>query len=351
MILVSLPHTGPYLGEKGRRLVFYLAMEEFVAANLGRLVGDRTPSRAPLEAFFLWQVPPTVIFGRNQVMEAEVNLPFCRERGIETYRRKSGGGCVYADWGNIMCSFVTDATDVGFTFDRYLRRIALTLRRLGLNAERSGRNDVLVEGRKVSGNAFFRLPECSIVHGTLLFESDFTLMERAITPSAAKITSKGVPSVRQRVANLREELEAVGKGMEIDRFKRFLVQDLCSDEVMLTEADIEAIEAIEATYLDPAFLEGRNHRFTVEKKGKIEGAGEFSVALDVDDGKVRGVSVSGDYFPLESGDGRGFEAILAERLNGVEFTEQAISDAFTGIDLKRYVMGLETKEWIKLLTE
>ena len=256
MILVRTPHTGMHAGEQGRRLVFYLAMEEYLSQHLEELVGHKTAPGAPMEAFFIWQVPPTVIFGRNQVMEAEVNLPYCRGRGIATWRRKSGGGCVYADWGNVMCSYVTDATDVAFTFDRYLRRVALTLRRLGLDADRSGRNDILVGGRKVSGNAFFRKGDTSIIHGTMLFDSDFAELERAITPSTEKIASKGIASVRQRVTNVRAELEAVGHPMDLEAFKRFILADLCTDEVVLTEADMAGIEAIEEDYLDPDFIRG-----------------------------------------------------------------------------------------------
>ena len=172
MIHIVLPDDGQ------RLLVFYLAMEEYVPRILGQLPGPKGSH----EAFFTWQVPPTVIFGRNQVMEAEINLEYCREHKVNLFRRKSGGGCVYADLGNIMISYITDSTDVAFNFDRYLQRLTLILRKAGLNAERSGRNDILVNGRKVSGNAFFHKPEASIVHGTMLYDSDFEALTSAITP-------------------------------------------------------------------------------------------------------------------------------------------------------------------------
>ena len=104
---------------KVRRLSFYLAMEEFVARHLNEA-----------ECFFMWQVNPTVIFGRNQLIENEVNLDYCRTNHIETYRRKSGGGCVYADWSNIMFSYITQDINVRFTFDKYLRMVAHVLRKL-----------------------------------------------------------------------------------------------------------------------------------------------------------------------------------------------------------------------------
>ena len=181
---------------KERSLVFYLAMEEYLA----RYTED--------EAFFVWQVPPTVIIGRNQVMAAEVNLPYCRANGIRVFRRKSGGGCVYSDRGNLMVSCVMSGKDVPFLFENYIRRLALCLRRAGLEAEVSGRNDILVSGKKVSGNAFFSIHGRNVMHGTLLFDCNLEQLENALTPSGTKLQSKGVSSVRQRVGCLRQFLAA-----------------------------------------------------------------------------------------------------------------------------------------------
>jgi len=135
MNYIALPDIGI------RRLSFYLAMEEYVARNLDLE-----------ECFFMWQVHPTVIFGRNQLMENEVNLKYVREKGIEVYRRKSGGGCVYADLSNIMFCYITKDFNVGFTFDAYLRRVAHLLQQLGVPAVASGRNDILIHEKKVSGS-------------------------------------------------------------------------------------------------------------------------------------------------------------------------------------------------------
>ena len=128
MVYIALPD------EKTRRLSFYLAMEEYVARRLN--TDD--------DCFFMWQVRPTVIFGRNQLIEAEVNLDFCRQKGIETYRRKSGGGCVYADMSNVMFSYITRDEEVNFTFNRYINMVTLMLCKLGVEAGSSGRNDILI---------------------------------------------------------------------------------------------------------------------------------------------------------------------------------------------------------------
>ncbi|RKV70735.1 MAG: lipoate--protein ligase family protein, partial [Alloprevotella sp.] len=145
-----------------RKLSFYLATEEFLARHT-----DLD------ECFFMWQVRPTVIFGRNQLIENEVNLDYCREHGIETYRRKSGGGCVYADMNNIMFSYVNHGENITFTFDRYINMVVDVLRELGVEAYTSGRNDILIDGKKVSGNAFYHIPHRNIVHGTMLFDTDW----------------------------------------------------------------------------------------------------------------------------------------------------------------------------------
>lgn len=332
-----------------RRLVFYLAMEEYIAKHLDELLPDRESGRR--EVFFLWQVPPTVIFGRNQVIEAEVNISYCKEHGINMFRRKSGGGCVYSDYGNIMLSCISDSTEVAFTFDRFLQRLALALRRLGLDASRSGRNDVLVGGRKVSGNAFFLQPKSSIVHGTLLFDTDFDALTKAITPSEAKIKSKGVESVRQHVTNIKEELEAVGRTelTEIGKFKDFIIKSFCEegDSLVLDGDSIRRIEEIEMTYLEPDFIAGRRHGRAVIRKTVVPGVGEVSAEVELDGGSIVSCSVSGDFFPLKEG----LSAALSERLKGLENSRDKVAEALVGLRTQEYVMNLEPGMLVNLICD
>ncbi len=215
-----------------RGLAFYLAMEEFVAR---RFEG---------EAFFVWQTGPTVIFGRNQVLENEVNLAYCRAHGIDVVQRKSGGGCVYSDKGNIMISYISRREEVASVFDRYLSELTGLLRMLGADAEKSGRNDILVGGRKVSGNAFHQLPERSIVHGTLLHSTDLEALEQAILPPVEKLRRHGVESVRQRVMNVSEVLP-----LGIEELKNEIVNHFCDDEAMLTDDDVRTIEALQNEFI------------------------------------------------------------------------------------------------------
>ena len=234
-----------------RRLSFYLAMEEYVA----RRVLHRSPQEAGLKAdcFFLWQVEPSVIFGRNQDIWSEVNIAFCREHGIGMYRRKSGGGCVYADLGNVMFSYVTRDEDVNLTFHRFINMLVLVLRKLGVEATGSSRNDVLVDGRKVSGTAFYHLPGASIVHGTMLYDTTMEYMVEAITPTQEKLQKNGVQSVRQRIGLLKDVV-----GISLDDFKAFVRQTLCDGDLLLTEDDVAAIEVLEQEYLNEDFIMGKN---------------------------------------------------------------------------------------------
>ncbi len=219
--------------EKERRLSFYLAMEEWVARRLDEP-----------ECFFMWQVAPTVIFGRNQVMENEVNVDYCHEKGIQMFRRKSGGGCVYADKGNVMLSYVCDGDNVGFTFNKFINMLLLVLRRMGVEATSTSHNDVMIGERKVSGTAFYHLPGRNIVHSTFLYDTDMENMLHAITPSREKLQRKGVESVRQRITLLKDYTD-----MSLEEVKSLIRTTLCVGERMLTLSEVDEIERLEEKYL------------------------------------------------------------------------------------------------------
>lgn len=313
--------------DASRRLVFYLAMEEYLARNSSE------------DVFFLWQVPPTVIIGRNQLMAAEVNLPYCREHGVQVYRRKSGGGCVYSDMGNIMVSYITSGDDVPFLFERYMRQLALCLGRMGLKAEVSGRNDILVDGRKVSGNAFYSLHGRNVMHGTLLFDSPADVIEKAITPSASKLGSKGVKSVRQRVANIRQFLSESPAGKsycDIEVFKKAVVNSFCDSAMVLSAEDLAGIGRIEQTYLDPDFLYGKDSRGSISADLAVPGAGTLRLSLFLRHGRISGVDVSGDFLQASEG----LAEALSAALKGVPLSSQ-VRKALDGFGAERFVSGLD----------
>ena len=322
MIYVELPV------EKNRRLPFYLAMEEYVAREL--------PAQ---DYFFIWQVEPTVIFGRNQLVDSEVDVAFCRANNIQFYRRKSGGGCVFADRSNLMLSYITPTTNVNFTFNRYMLMVEDALQRLGVDARTSGRNDILIGGKKVSGNAFYHLPGRSIVHGTMLYDTNLDYMLNATTPSASKLRSKGVESVRQHITTLCNHI-----GLTIDELKGHLRSVLCDNCVVLTKADIAAIEQLEQEYYDDSFIYGNNPAASLSKVERIEGVGEFHVSVDIKENRIRKVSLAGDFFIVAE-----LDSMLLDRLKGVEYTRAAIEEVLAGVDTSAVVMNLKREQLVNLL--
>lgn len=321
MRYVALPE------EKVRRLSFYLAMEEYVARTI-----DED------DLFFMWQVEPSVIFGRNQLIENEVNLDFCKKNGIKTYRRKSGGGCVYADMNNVMFSYVTKDEAVGFTFNRYINMVVLVLQKLGVDARASGRNDVMIGDRKVSGNAFYHIPGRSIVHGTMLYDTDMVNMVGAITPTDEKLLSKGVASVRQRIALLKDFIS-----LDIEEFKSFVRNNLCQGELTLNEEDVRGIEEIEKEYLTEEFVYGNNPKYTLVRKKRIETVGDIELRIEVKNRVIKGMAMLGDYFIVGDIDGA-----IINRLKGVELVRDALREALPE-RLDNTILNLKKDDFIDII--
>lgn len=323
MLYVALPEDKP------RRLSFYLAMEEYVAKHID----------AP-DCFFMWQVKPSVIFGRNQLIENEVNLDYCRTHHIQTYRRKSGGGCVYADMSNIMFSYITKDEAVSLTFNRYINMVVSVLQRLGVDARANGRNDVMIGDRKVSGNAFYHIPGRSIVHGTMLYDTHMEHMVGAITPTDAKLVSKGIHSVRQRIALLKDYLT-----IDIEEFKAFVRTNLCDSRTTLSADDVKEIEDIEKDYLTPEFIYGNNPRYTIIHKRRLEGVGDMEARIEMKNGKIKSVALPGDYFLI--GD---LDAMILRPLKGARLDKEALEAALPE-KTQDVIMNLDKKDLINLLLD
>lgn len=322
-----------------RRLPFYLAAEEWVSRCLP--AGDY---------FFSWRVDPTVICGRNQEIDKEVNLAYCRDHGIDVVRRRSGGGCVFADRQNFMFSFITDSDKVTEVFARYTSMIAEAICKLGIEAYASGRNDILIGERKVAGNAFYHLPGRSIAHGTMLYDFDPVCLANALTPSKAKLESKGVKSVPKRVTCLKNE----GIALSPEDFERFMIKEITAGEpYVVTGKDLEEIKGIEKGYYDSSFMRisaskngtaDKTHR--VSRHRLIEGLGDFSVEYDIDETEnaVRNMSISGDFFM--NGD---VEELLCKPLEGVKATREELERAVAKICPEKVIPGLDSQTFADIL--
>lgn len=323
MVYVNIPEN------KNRLLTFYLAAEEYVANNFDRK-----------DYFFMWQVNPTVIFGRNQLIENEVNLEYCKNHDIKTFRRKSGGGCVYADMNNIMLSYITDEGNVNFTFNKYINLIVFMLNKLGVNAAASGRNDIMIDGRKVSGNAFYHTPKRNIVHGTMLYDTDMQNMVGSITPSDTKLISKGIQSVRQHITLLKDYID-----LSLEEFKAFMKQQLCDEEITLTEEDIEQIKIIEQEYLSKEFIYGNNPKYNIISKQRIKDVGDMEIRIEIKNDIIKSINVMGDFFI--AGD---IDAKIIKPLRNIPLERNRISEALPD-SLSEIIPNLKKDDFINLILQ
>lgn len=311
-----------------QKLSFYLSAEEYLATKT-----DKSP------LFFMWQVKPTVIIGRNQNIDTEVNLPYCRDHGIDVFRRKSGGGCVYADLGNVMLCYISDGPDVGQAFSTYITLMSAALRRSGFNVVPTGRNDLTINGNKVSGSAFYHTGGRNIVHSTLLYDTNFDNMVSSITPPKMKLEAKGVDSVRSRITLLKYYTDK-----SLGQIKSEIRAFLCGDRsIRLTEQDIANIREIEKTYLDPEFFWGKRKHWTIEKKGRVEGCGDIFLHFFVRRGIIESVEIEGDWF--ENGEVRHFSDALA----GTHMDEDDLRRRLERIPPEDYISGLTGKELLRLI--
>lgn len=311
-----------------RRLPFYLAMEEWAARHL-----------PAADYFFSWQVNPTVIFGRNQRIDLEVNLDYCRENNIETYRRKSGGGCVFADRHNIMFSYITPSEHISTTFSRYTGMIAEMLRSLGVDAKATGRNDITIDGLKVSGNAFYHIPGRSIVHGTMLYDTDMRHIANAITPSRSKLESKQVQSVEAHITTLNQYLN-----ISLDTFHRYAINHLTDDELALTAEQIAEIDELSRPYYEPEWIFGRKSSAALRQMKRIDGIGEFSTGISLKNGYISDINLEGDFFLLSD-----LDSTLLDRLRGVRYVDYEIERALSDTDASQTIAGLTTQQFIGLI--
>lgn len=317
-----------YPFKETKRLSFYLATEEYLAKHYPK---D--------EYFFMWQVNPTVIIGRNQLVENEVNVAYANKNNIQLYRRKSGGGCVYADFSNIMFSFITPNFNKDFVFKTYLSRIVKLLRDLDLDARFSGRNDILIGDLKVSGNAFYQVNSRSVVHGTMLYKTDLAEMVRAITPDNEKLVSRGIDSVRKRVTNITDHID-----ISIEDFKNHIKSNIADEDMFLTEKDIHSIEEIEKTYLTDQFIYGKNPNYTLVRKRKVK-AGLFEISLELKNNIVKKMNILGDYFIMRD------EDELVSFFINKPFVQEHFEAVLENLDVSDYIYDLSNDDFLSIMFE
>lgn len=288
----------------------------------------------------LWSTSPTLMLGKYQNAWEEIDLAYAEEKGINLVRRLSGGGTIYTDGGGLQYSFIRRDGSREISFDEYMEPVVSALNSLGIPAERGGRNDILLGGRKISGNAQFKLRGSTVHHGSLLFDTDIGEMVRSTSPPDYKITSKSIKSVRDRVTNVREYIPAAGT---TEVFREMLIRalsDILGERFApysLTEEDVRRIEE-----LAELRFRGRENVFTPSPSFEAEylcrfPAGNVKASFSVKGGVITAAALSGDYFSAEGTSldclvGAPFDKNeIASRLSGTETGIYGV----TGNDLAR----------------
>lgn len=320
--------------ETGSQNPFYnLAFEEYVLTC--RKAGDY---------LLLWQNDNTVVIGQNQNAEQEVNRAFAEKHGIRVVRRTTGGGAVYHDLGNLNYSFITDAGEAEtLAMERFTLPVVRALRGLGLQAETGGRNDILVEGRKVSGTAQRLLGGRILHHGTLLFDADPAMVAGALRVDPEKFRSKSAKSVRSRIGNIRDFLPG---DMDLPAFWEYLKAALAGEGFAMGALSAEELEAVDelkrSKYDTWEWNFGRSPAYDMVNRRRWEG-GSLEVCLCVKDGRISEIAFHGDFLsrrPLDP---------LAAELRGTAFRREDVAGVLERCPLRDYFGGIGEDEILETL--
>ena len=320
-------HTNPKLN---------LALEEYVLRNFA--------SQSDYLLFYINE--PSIIIGRSQNTLEEINHDYVEENNIHVVRRITGGGAVYHDFGNLNFSFITnhDSTSMS-NFKKFTQPVINALSKIGVEAELIGRNDILVNGKKISGTAQFSTGKRMISHGTLLFDTNLGEVVNALQVKMSKIESKGHKSVRSRVANISEFID---NPLTIEEFRALLLKGLYEERepfetYHLTQEEWEAVNALKEEKYDAwEWNYGRSPKFNIQRSKRFP-VGEIDVRLFVEDGYLAELKIYGDFFgkePLEN---------IEKLLSGMKYDKKEITQKLEGIDVTEYFGNITKPEFIELL--
>lgn len=315
---------------------FNLALEEYVHGYF------------PTEHDYLvlWQNEPAVIVGRFQNTLEEVNQEYVDSHGVRVVRRRSGGGAVYHDLGNLNFTLVVQSEGGRSSFQRFLDPIAATLRRLGVPAETTSRNDLSVEGRKFSGNAQFIQGGRLMHHGTILFDANLENVQRALHVDPEKVESHGVKSVRSRVTNLRPYLP---QGFTLGDLRLALLAGIAQEyggvgrTIQLDEGQLAKVHRLrEQRYARWEWNYGDSPRFTLQRRRRF-GPGTVDVRLDVASGRIQTCRIYGDFF------GQRDIGELEAALGGCRHRRDDVDAALRRLPVEEYLGGVTSEDLIALI--
>ncbi len=324
----------------------FVVMNEHTSAAFNHAAEEYLMNTFTDDIFMLWRAERAILIGACQNALAEVDVDYVKEHDIEVVRRTSGGGTVFCDLGNTNFSFIKSAGEVEKgDFKQFVKPILDLLESLFVPAEFTGRNDILVDGKKVSGNAQYRTRDRMLHHGTLLYSADLSVLAKALTPHPLKYQAKGVKSVRARVGNIQPYVEG---SMDIQAFRHAINQYILAHipgavAYHFTDKDIEAIEKIAANKFGSwDWTYGRSPKVAVQNAKKLDG-GVVETAFEVKNGKLKGVRFFGDFLckrEIETVEGL---------LEGVSHEKDAIASKLNTLVFDDYFYGIGVDEIVELL--
>lgn len=288
--------------------------------------------------FYLWINNPAVIVGTNQNALQEVNLSYTEANGIKVVRRLTGGGAVYHDAGNLCYTVIAPFNPNEDNYKKFTAPVIEYLNSIGVPATFSGRNDITVEGKKISGNAQTVFKDRIMHHGTLLFDTDTSVLSAALNPSKLKMESKGIKSVRSRVTNIKDYVKG---DMSVEEFKEGLVQKFLKncERYAFSATDIKNIEKLVAEkYSRYEWNIGRSPKGKNRFEAKFP-FGIFTLTFDTENGIIENAEIYGDFFSLKDVN------VFAQELNGVRFVESELYNAFASVG--EYIPDADGKAIVK----
>lgn len=324
MILIQWPNTNAS---------FNLAAEEYIFNNL-----DKSQ-----DYLLLWQNRNAVIIGRHQNTIEEINREYVQTHDVQVVRRLSGGGAVYHDLGNLNYTLIINTQTSLYDFKVLSIPVVQALQHLGVNAEFTGRNDLVIDGKKISGAAQMIKQGRLLHHGTLLFHSNLNMLEKVLSVKLDKIESKGIKSVRSRVTNICDQ----NPNVTIDAFKTELVKNLQAEQNLtfgeLSKDDQLAINALaDGKYRTWDWNYGQSPEYNLRKDVRFPGGG-LSIYLQVNKGTIESVRICGDYF----GDGDIQE--IESALLSAKLKPEEIQKILSNFDVGSYIHGLTSDELTRFI--
>lgn len=295
--------------------------------------------------FILWRNASSVIVGRNQNTYAEIDIPYAEKENIPVVRRLTGGGAVFHDLGNLNYTFIEENASHKFgDYATFSAPIIKALKSLGIDATLSGRNDICIGDKKISGNAQTMHKGRMLHHGTLLFSSDVTTLTNVLKVNPLKVQSKGIKSVKSRVTNISEHLE---RDMSVTEFKDILIDFALKDEenslYEITPFDEKEIRRLyDEKYSAREWNYGFDKDYTFKNEAKFSG-GLVTVCLDISDNKIKTAKIFGDFFGTQSVEE------LENNLVGIEYDTVAIKKFLNSTNFQTYFSDISPEELLTIM--